>query len=166
MKKEQNFLSVLQQSYEKTPLKSEKKIAIVRSLFNNAVVSRLLAGMEHSFSSLAPQVTYDVFDVPGAYEIPFFVKKICKEKKSYDAIVTCGALVRGDTAHFDAICDHVVQGLSVCTTTYEIPILFGVLTTYTQQQADKRSRLKPIEENKGYEVGLSCLHLLATLDKS
>lgn len=137
-----------------------KKLAMVVSLFNNHLTQKLYLGAQKAFQlySIEPSVYW----VPGAYELPFFSSKISKD---YDAIVCLGILIKGETAHFDYISQYVTHSIGKVSIKKNKPILFGVLTVFDNEQAIHRSTLSKIEQNKGYEVALSALMLLSSLQK-
>ena len=127
---------------------SSKKynIAIVMSQFNKPIVDGLLSGAKKSFSE-NDGGKLSIYEVPGAFEIPAAVKRVAESKKP-DAVVTLGAVIKGDTKHFDYISDACTNGVLNLTLELDIPVMFGVLTTETVSQAVDRST----KNNKGYEV--------------
>ena len=127
---------------------SSKKysIAIVMSKFNKPIVDGLLSGAKKSFSENDGE-KLSIYEVPGAFEIPAAVKRVAESKKP-DAVVTLGAVIKGDTKHFDYISDACTNGVLNLTLKLDIPVMFGVLTTETVSQAVDRST----KNNKGYEV--------------
>jgi 6,7-dimethyl-8-ribityllumazine synthase len=98
--------------------------------------------------------------VPGAFEIPIVADKMAASGK-YDALVCLGAVIRGDTPHFDYVCDSVTRGLGEAVRTHKIPIGFGVLTTDNVQQAMDRAGVK--DANKGYEALLVAVEMVNLL---
>jgi len=132
-------------------------ITIVISEFNKSVTDQLLDGATRAFHDENGE-KLTVISVPGAFEIPATVKKVAKKIKP-DAIVTLGAIIRGETKHFDFIskeCTRAIQDLSL---EFDIPIIFGVLTTENAGQAFDRSGKK----DKGYEVMKSAFQMIETL---
>ncbi|MGB4825401.1 MAG: 6,7-dimethyl-8-ribityllumazine synthase, partial [Leuconostoc mesenteroides] len=99
----------------------------------------------------------DIIWVPGALEIPM-VAKIIAQVQKYDGIVTLGAVIKGDTDHYDLVINGVANGISQISLSTDVPIVFGVLTTDTLEQAQQRSGAK--SGNKGAEVALSLLELI------
>ncbi len=140
-----------------------KKFAIVLSRFNSFMTERLLEGaidcLERHEVSLD-----DVFlvKVPGAFEIPLACKKIA-DKKSVDAIIALGAVIRGDTPHFDYVAAEVSKGLANVSLATGMPISFGVLTTDTIEQAEIRSGAKG--SNKGFDAAMTALEMIGVLEK-
>lgn len=140
-----------------------KKIAIVVSKFNDLIVKQLLAGAQESLEMHGIDTgNIDIIWVPGALEIPMVAKKIAQDQK-YDGIVTLGAVIKGDTAHYDLVINGVANGVSQISLSTDVPIVFGVLTTDTLEQAQQRSGAK--SGNKGSEVALSLLELINIFDQ-
>ncbi|MGX4593093.1 6,7-dimethyl-8-ribityllumazine synthase [Leuconostoc sp. JNUCC 76] len=140
-----------------------KKIAIVVSKFNDLIVKQLLAGAQESLEMHGIDAgNIDIIWVPGALEIPIVAKKIAQDQK-YDGIVTLGAVIKGDTAHYDLVINGVANGVSQISLSTDVPIVFGVLTTDTLEQAQQRSGAK--SGNKGAEVALSLLELINIFDQ-
>jgi 6,7-dimethyl-8-ribityllumazine synthase len=134
------------------------KIGIVVSRFNNFVTERLLEGATDGFTSHGgADENLTIVRVPGAFEIPLIVEKMAASGK-YDALVCLGAVIRGDTPHFDYVCEAVTRGIGDAVQTYKIPIGFGVLTTDDVQQAMERAGAK--DANKGYEALLTVLEMI------
>ena len=101
-----------------------------------------------------------VVHVPGAFEIPLIAEKMAASGR-YDALVCLGAVIRGDTPHFDYVCDAVTRGVGDAIRSYRIPIGFGVLTTNDVQQAMERSGTK--DANKGYEALLTVVEMISVI---
>jgi len=134
------------------------KIGIIVSRFNNFVTEKLLEGAQDGFTShggSAEDLT--IVRVPGAFEIPLAVDKMAACGK-YDALVCLGAVIRGDTPHFDYVCDAVTRGIGDAVRAYKMPIGFGVLTTDDVQQAMARAGIK--DANKGYEALLTAVEMV------
>ena len=133
------------------------RIAIVVSRFNNFVTEKLLEGALDGFASHGGNdAELTVVRVPGAFEIPIVADKLASSGK-FDALVCLGAVIRGDTPHFDYVCDAVTRGLNGALQAYKIPIGFGVLTTDNVQQAMDRAGSK--DANKGYEALLVAIEM-------
>lgn len=139
------------------------KIAIITSRFNTEVTSGLKRG---AYAYLAEKgvekSAVDEFDAPGAFEIPLLAQKLAKTKK-YAGVVCLGCVIKGDTAHFEFISLGATVGLMQAMLTTETPITFGILTTYTDEQAELRSRDNA--ENKGREAAAACLDAIETIRK-
>lgn len=130
---------------------------IVVSRFNNFVSERLLAGaidclVRHNVS----ENSIDVVWVPGAFEIPSVAKKLIETKK-YNAIICLGAVVRGETPHFDYVASEVSKGIASLSLEGKIPVIFGVLTTDTFEQAIERSGGKA--GNKGFDAAMAAIEM-------
>ena len=135
------------------------RFGVIASRFHQAVVEKLLEGAidcleRHGVAADA----IDVYRVPGAFEIPSVGAKLTRSRK-YDALVTVGVLIRGDTPHFDFICAQVTDGISRLSVETGLPIGFGVITCNTVEQAEERTRPG---NNKGWEAALAAIEL-ATL---
>ena len=137
------------------------RIAIVVSRFNNFITEKLLDGALDGFSSHGGvESNLTVVRVPGAFEIPIAVDRLAASGK-FDALVCLGAVIRGDTPHFDYVCDAVTRGVGDAVKMYRIPIGFGVLTTDNVQQAMDRAGTK--DANKGYEALLVAVEMVNVL---
>jgi len=135
-----------------------KKFAIVLSRFNSFLTERLLEGAldclnRHDVNSNEIKI----IRVPGAFEIPLICKKIA-DKKEVDAIIAIGAVIRGDTPHFDYVAAEVSKGLAKVSLDTGLPISFGILTTDTIEQAEVRSGAKGT--NKGFEAAMTALEMI------
>ncbi len=139
------------------PPKSDLSLAIVAAEFNKTISSSLVEGAQQVF---AAQGISDVSTlwVPGAFEIPITCERLLNSKK-LDGIVTLGAVIRGDTPHFDYVAGECAKGVNSVSLKYKTPIMFGVLTTNTVEQALNRAGLKL--GNKGAEAAAALLDLLA-----
>jgi 6,7-dimethyl-8-ribityllumazine synthase len=136
-------------------------IGIVVSRFNNFITEKLLDGALDGFASHGgDQNRLTIVRVPGAFEIPIIADKMAASGK-YDALVCLGAVIRGDTPHFEYVCDAVTRGLGKAVETHKIPIGFGVLTTDSVQQAMDRAGTK--DANKGYEALLVAVEMVNVL---
>ena len=132
------------------------RFAVIQSLFNDAVTKRLLEGALQAFRlGGAKDDAVDVICVPGAFEIPLVAAQLAKTRR-YDALVCLGAVIRGETPHFEYISAVVSQGIARVSYEYGIPVIFGVLTTDTEAQAEARSTGG---SNKGYEAGKAAIEM-------
>ncbi len=136
---------------------SKMKVAIVASRFNEFIVSKLVGGAEDAL------LRHDVSDdditlcwVPGAFEIPLAAKKLAESGK-YDAVICVGAVIRGSTSHYDYVCAEVSKGIAQVSLQTGIPVMFGVLTTDTIDQAIERAGTKA--GNKGYDCALGAIEM-------
>ena len=134
------------------------KVGIVAARFNEFIVSKLVGGAQdalvrHGVSDEDIEVAY----VPGAFEIPLIAKKMADTSK-YDTIICLGAVIRGSTSHYDYVCAEVSKGVASVGLDAGIPVLFGVLTTDTIEQAIERAGTKA--GNKGYDTACSAIEMV------
>ncbi|MDU6094628.1 MAG: 6,7-dimethyl-8-ribityllumazine synthase [Staphylococcus epidermidis] len=133
------------------------KIAIVVSRFNDFITTRLLEGAKDTLIRHEVEDTnIDVAYVPGAFEIPLVAKKIA-QKGEYDAVITLGCVIRGATSHYDYVCNEVAKGVSKANDISDAPVIFGVLTTESIEQAVERAGTKA--GNKGSEAAVSAIEM-------
>jgi 6,7-dimethyl-8-ribityllumazine synthase len=138
------------------------RFGVVVSRFNDFITSNLLTGALDVFSQCGvDEEDLKVLKVPGAFEIPQAAKKLCSTG-NYDAIVCLGAVIRGETSHFDYICAEASRGVGQVGLEFNVPVLFGVLTTENLEQAVARSGSG--SSNKGRETALAAIEM-ATLYK-
>ncbi|TMA59119.1 MAG: 6,7-dimethyl-8-ribityllumazine synthase [Deltaproteobacteria bacterium] len=134
------------------------KIGIVVSRYNHFITEKLLEGALDGFQSHGGEdKNMTIVRVPGAFEIPLIAEKMAASRR-FDALVCLGAVIRGDTPHFDYVCDAVTRGIGDAVRTHKIPIGFGVLTTDDVQQAMERAGAK--DANKGYEALLTVVEMI------
>ena len=141
--------------------KGSMKVGIVAARFNEFIVSKLIGGARDGL--LRHDVSEDDIDlawVPGAFEIPVVAKKMAESKK-YDAIICLGAVIRGSTSHYDYVCAEVSKGVAQVSMGAGIPVMFGILTTDTIEQAIERAGTKA--GNKGYECALGAIEMVNLL---
>jgi len=137
------------------------KIGIVVSRFNSFLTDRLLEGALDALDKLgAEPADIAVYKVPGSFEIPVVAKKLAKAKK-VNGIVCLGALVRGDTPHFDYLSAEVTKGLAQLAMEEAIPVAFGILTVDTVEQGIERAGTK--SGNKGWDAAFSLVETLNLL---
>ncbi len=138
------------------------RFGVVVSRFNDFITSNLLTGALDIFSQYGvDEDDLKVLKVPGAFEIPQAAKKLCSTG-NFDAIVCLGAVIRGETSHFDYICAEASRGVGQVGLEFDVPVLFGVLTTENLEQAVARSGSG--SSNKGRETALAAIEM-ATLYK-
>lgn len=139
------------------------RFALVVSQFNEEVCQGLLRGaleyLGEKGISVPPQ---DIFSAPGAFEIPLIAQALA-ETQHYDGVICMGCVIKGDTAHFEFISLGATFGLIQTTLQTKKPITFGILTTYTDEQALVRSQPNP--HNKGREAAAACFESVQTLKK-
>lgn len=132
-------------------------IAIVASRFNEFIVSKLLSGAEDGLVRHGiPTENIDVAWVPGAFEIPVAALHLAQSGK-YDAVICLGAVIRGSTSHYDYVCAEVSKGVAHAALESGVPVLFGVLTTDTIEQAIERAGSKA--GNKGAECAQGAIEM-------
>ena len=138
------------------------RFGLVVSRFNDFITSNLLTGALDVFSQYEiDQADLKVLKVPGAFELPQAARKLCSTG-NFDAVVCLGAVIRGETSHFDYICAEASRGVGQVGLEFNIPVLFGVLTTENLEQAVARSGSG--SSNKGRETTLAAIEM-ATLYK-
>lgn len=137
------------------------KIGIVVGRFNEFIVSKLLGGALDGLKRHGvDEDNIEVSWVPGAFEIPLVAKKMAQSKK-YDAIICLGAVIKGSTPHFDYVCAEASKGISSVSLSEELPVIFGVLTTDTIEQAIERAGTKA--GNKGYDAAVTAIEMASLL---
>ncbi len=147
----------MNQSYEGHLVGTDLKIGIVVGRFNDFITSKLLGGAldalrRHGVDNEDIEIAW----VPGAFEIPLIAKKMAHSQK-YDAIITLGTVIRGATPHFDYVCNEVAKGVANTAMSSDVPVIFGVLTTDTIEQAVERAGTKA--GNKGWDAGTSAIEM-------
>ena len=141
----------------------DDKFCIVISRFNDFIGSKLLEGAVDTFKRLnVKEENIDVIWVPGAFEIPLSAK-IAADTKKYAAIVTLGAIIKGATSHYDYVCAELSKGIASVSMSSGIPVLFGVLTTDTIEQAVERAGTKA--GNKGAQCAQSAIEMANLIKK-
>ncbi|MEI3610032.1 6,7-dimethyl-8-ribityllumazine synthase [Pseudogracilibacillus sp. SO10305] len=136
---------------------NDLKIGIVVGRFNEFITGKLLGGAEDSLRRHGVvDENMTVVWVPGAFEIPLATKKLA-DKGEFDAIITLGTVIRGSTPHFDYVCSEAAKGISKVGMDYNIPVIFGVLTTDTIEQAIERAGTKA--GNKGYDAAVGAIEM-------
>ncbi|WP_017416332.1 6,7-dimethyl-8-ribityllumazine synthase [Clostridium tunisiense] len=133
------------------------KIGIIVGRFNEFIGGKLLSGaidglVRHGVEENAIEVSW----VPGAFEIPLVAKKMAKSQK-YDAVICLGAVIRGATPHFDYVSSEVTKGVASVSLETEVPVIFGVLTTDSIEQAIERAGTKA--GNKGYDAAVTAIEM-------
>lgn len=140
------------------------KVGIVAARFNEFIVSKLIGGAEDALVRHGVDTEdVDLAWVPGAFEIPLAAKKLA-QSGSYDAVICVGAVIRGATSHYDYVCAEVSKGIASVSLETGVPVMFGVLTTDTIEQAIERAGTKA--GNKGYDCALGALELVSLLKKA
>jgi len=134
-----------------------RRYAVLASRFNNTITSRLADGaMDALIRHGASSEDVDLVWVPGAWELPFAARRLAQTER-YNAIVVVGAVIRGDTPHFDFVAGEASRGLADASSEYEIPIGFGLLTTDNMEQAEARAGGE--FGNKGWDAAIAALEM-------
>jgi 6,7-dimethyl-8-ribityllumazine synthase len=136
---------------------SKMKVAIVTARFNEFITSKLLGGAIDCLTrhDINPQNIDEVW-VPGAFEISLAALTLAESKK-YDAVICLGAVIRGSTSHYDYVCSETAKGVSHASLKTGVPVIFGVLTTDTIEQAIERAGTKA--GNKGWEAAMAAIEM-------
>lgn len=147
----------------KVVAKAGMKVGIVASRFNEIIVNKLLGGavdglVRHGVEDCNITAAW----VPGAFEIPITAQKMAASGK-YDAVICVGAVIRGDTSHYDYVCNEVSKGIAQVSLATGVPVLFGIVTTENIEQAIARAGSKA--GNKGYDCALSAIEMVNLLDQ-
>ena len=129
--------------------------AILVARFNGAITEKLLAGAREAFTKSGAK-SQQVFYVPGAFELPFAAKKLVS-RGGFDAIVALGAVIRGDTPHFDYVAGEAARGLQQVGLETGVPVIFGVLTTDNWEQAEARAG--GAAGNKGFDAAMTAIEM-------
>lgn len=132
-------------------------VGIVASRFNEIIVSKLIDGAVDGLSRHGVDLdTVDLAWVPGAFEVPLTAQKMAQSGR-YDAVICLGAVIRGETDHYEHVASEVTKGIAQVALRADIPILYGILTTDTVEQALNRAGLKA--GNKGFECAMDAIEL-------
>jgi 6,7-dimethyl-8-ribityllumazine synthase len=138
------------------------RVAVACAKFNGAITVRLLEGVLGGLKDHdVPLESVAVAWVPGAVELPLAASRLCRSG-DYDAVIALGAVIRGDTAHFDFVAGECAAGLQRVALDTGVPVVFGVLTTDTVAQAEERA--EPDRTNKGYEAAVTALEMVRLLE--
>lgn len=144
-------------TYEGHLIGTGLKIGIVVSRFNEFISGKLLGGAEDALRRHGVDTDdIEIAWVPGAFEIPLIAKRMAASKK-YDTVITLGTVIRGSTPHFDYVCSEVAKGVAALNMTEGLPVIFGVLTTDSIEQAVERAGTKA--GNKGWDAGVSAIEM-------
>ena len=150
-------MATIEGTFEKS---SSLRVAIVIARFNDLITSKLLSGCldclsRHGIDVSESSKQLDIAWVPGSFELPIISQKLARTDK-YDVLITLGAVIRGDTPHFDVVVSEASKGVANVSRETEVPIIFGVLTTDTMQQALERAGIK---NNLGWSYALQALEM-------
>ncbi|KAA0445340.1 MAG: 6,7-dimethyl-8-ribityllumazine synthase [Candidatus Thioglobus sp.] len=142
----------------------ECKTAIIVGYFYQEIGDKLLLAAQETLAKYGSKASnVDVFYAPGAFEIPLLAKKLAKSKK-YNGIVTLGAVINGETPHFDFVCQQCARGVADVAYEFEVPIGFGVLTTNNMEQTIGRAG--GYKGNKGIEATMAMIEMLYLIKQS
>ena len=136
------------------------RVGIVVARFNDLVTAKLLSGCldclsRHGIDTSDSSAQLDVAWVPGSFEIPLVAQRLAQSAR-YQVVITLGAVIRGDTPHFDVVVSEVSKGVAAVSRDSGVPVIFGVLTTDTMQQALERAGIK---SNLGWSYGLQAIEM-------
>lgn len=137
------------------------RFGIIVSRYNSMITGRLLDGALDALKRTgAPEKAMDIYRVPGSFEIPLLAKRLATAQK-YDAVICLGALVRGETPHFEYISAEVTKGIAQVSLETGLPITYGIITADTVEQAVNRAGLK--SGNKGFEAAMTAVEMVNLL---
>ncbi len=150
-------MAIIEGTFEKS---SSLKLAIVVARFNDLITNKLLSGCldclsRHGIDVSEQSNQLDVAWVPGSFELPIVSQELARKGK-YEVVITLGAVIRGDTPHFDVVISEASKGIATVSRETRVPIVFGVLTTDTMQQALERAGIK---NNLGWSYALQALEM-------
>lgn len=146
------------QIFEGQLVAKDIRVGIVAARFNEFITAKLVAGaLDGLKRHEVDEEHIDVAWVPGAFEIPLIAAKMAKSKK-YDAVICLGAVIRGATSHYDYVCSEVSKGIANVSLNSEIPVMFGILTTDSIEQAIERAGSKA--GNKGFECATGAIEMV------
>ncbi len=139
---------------------STLNVGIVIARFNDLITNKILSGCldclkRHGLDTSEISNQVDIAWVPGSFELPIAAKTLMK-KKSYDVVIALGAVIRGETSHYDVVISEASKGISQVSNENNVPIIFGVLTTDTMQQALERAGIK---NNLGWNYALQAIEM-------
>lgn len=142
----------------KVVAKDGMKVGIIGARFNEIIVNKLVGGaVDGLVRHGVEEENITICWVPGAFEIPLAAQKMAKSG-NYDAVICCGAVIRGDTSHYDLVCNEAAKGIAQVQLTSGIPVMFGIITTENIEQAIARAGSKA--GNKGYDCALGAIEMV------
>lgn len=152
------YQNLSEYDFNSVPDASEMSVGIVVAEWNKQITERLLEGACNTLEKhgVTPEHIF-VKRVPGSFELTFGAKQMA-ENKDVDAVIVLGCVVRGDTPHFDYVCSGVTQGITELNLMYDIPFIFGMLTTENMQQAEDRAGGR--YGNKGDEAAITAIKMI------
>jgi len=139
---------------------STLKVGVVVARFNDLITNKILSGcldclQRHGLDTSESSNQLDIVWVPGSFELPIAAKTLMK-RKSYDVLIALGAVIRGETSHYDVVISEASKGIAQVSNETNVPIIFGVLTTDTMQQALERAGIK---NNLGWNYALQAIEM-------
>jgi 6,7-dimethyl-8-ribityllumazine synthase len=144
-------------TYEGTKTGASGRFAIVAARFNQSFVDRLVQGAKEGFERQGiAEESVDLVWVPGSFEVPLIAKQLAGSGR-YAAVVCLGAVIRGDTDHYEYVAGEAARGVAEASSSTGVPVIFGILTCATEEQALDRAGGK--EGNKGYDAALAALEM-------
>ena len=156
-------MSADQRTFEGDLTAGGLRFAIIVSRFNSFITDRLLAGaLDAIRRSGGNEAAVDIIRIPGAWEFPITVQTVAGLKK-HDAIICLGAVIKGDTPHFDYVAGQAASGIAATSLAAEMPVAFGVLTTNSVEQAIDRAGAKA--GNKGFDAAMTAIEMASLLSK-
>ena len=156
-------MSIQTRTFEGELSAASLRLAIVVSRFNSFITDRLLSGALDAIQrSGGEDAQVDIVRIPGAWEFPITVRALTATKK-YDAVICLGAVIKGDTPHFDYVAGEAAGGIGAAAVDSGIPVAFGVLTTNTVEQAVDRAGAKA--GNKGFDAAMTAIEMANLLQK-
>lgn len=145
-------------TFEGKLVSSDIKIGIVASRFNEFITAKLIGGaMDGLLRHDVAEENIDLAWVPGAFETPLIAQKMAETGK-YDAVICLGAVIRGATSHYDLVCNEAAKGIAHVSLESGIPVMFGIVTTDTIEQAIERAGTKA--GNKGFDCAVSAIEMV------
>jgi 6,7-dimethyl-8-ribityllumazine synthase len=146
-----------------TPAGQSRRLAVVASRFNEAITTKLADGaMDALVRHGVTASDIDMVWVPGAWELPAAARRLMDSER-YDAIVAVGAVIRGETPHFDFVAGEAARGLAQASAEFDVPVGFGLLTCDTLEQAEARAGGS--HGNKGWDAAVAALEMIDLLDR-
>lgn len=140
------------------------RLAIIRADYNQEITRSLEKKcLETLLAGGVSEKNIDRFNVPGCFEIPVLAKRLAQQRRRYDALIALGAVIRGETYHFDLVADECARGVMTVALEHGVPIIFEVLATYNRRDALRRSGDNRF--NKGREAAQAALSMLAALSR-
>lgn len=144
--------------YEGKLVAKDMKVGIIAARFNEFIVSKLVGGALDGLKRHEVKEEHiDIAWVPGAFEIPLIAQKMANSGK-YDAIICLGTVIRGATSHYELVCSEVTKGIAQVSLASGIPVIFGINTTETIEQAVERAGTKA--GNKGYDAAMAAIEMV------